>query len=82
MKRVLKNDDISILSNFLVTFFNVFLDIEKFYQILSTCQISNQLDHLNRNYRRGQNESAPSSPAIPFCKKSGLFRVNYASLER
>ena len=28
-------------------------DIEKFYQVLSTCQISDQLDHSNRNYRRG-----------------------------
>ena len=32
---------------------NFFLDIEKFYQVLSTFQISDQLDHSNRNYREG-----------------------------
>ena len=32
-------------------FSNFFLDIEKFYQVLSTCQISDQLDHSNRNYK-------------------------------
>ena len=53
MERVLKNADISILSNFLAIFKKIFLDIEKFYQMLSTCQISDQLDHSNRNYRGG-----------------------------
>ena len=48
-----KNDDISVLTNFLAIFSN-FFDIEKFYQILSTCQISDQLDHSNRNYRGGR----------------------------
>ena len=45
-----KNADISVLSNFLSFFLNFFLDIEKFYQELSTCQILDQLDHSNRNY--------------------------------
>ena len=35
---------------------NFFLDIEKFYQVLSTCQISDQLDNSDRNYRA---ESVP-----------------------
>ena len=29
-------------------------DTEKFYQVLSTRQISDQLDHSNRNYRGGR----------------------------
>ena len=66
-----KNADISILSNFLAIFSDFFLRIEKFYQVLSTCQISDQLDHPNRNYRGGQNPPL----AIPICKKPSLFRV-------
>ena len=53
MEQVLKNADISILSNFLAIFSNSFLHIEKFYQVLSTCQISDQLGHPNRNYKGG-----------------------------
>ena len=53
MEQVLKNADISILSNFLAILFIFFLDIEKFCQVLSTCQISDELDHSNRNYRGG-----------------------------
>ena len=34
-------------------FSNSFLDIKKFCQVLSTCQISDQLHHSNRNYRGG-----------------------------
>ena len=45
-----------LISAFCATFWqffsNVFLDIERFYQVLSTCQISDQLDH--SNYREGQ----------------------------
>ena len=55
MEQVLKNADISILSNFLAIFINFFLDIEKFCQVLSTCQIPDQLDHSNKNYRGAQN---------------------------
>ena len=47
------NADISVLSNFLAFFSNFFLDIEKFYQVLFTCQIGHQLNHSNRNYRGG-----------------------------
>ena len=39
-----KNADISILSNLLAIFSDFFLHIEKFYQVLSTCQISGQLE--------------------------------------
>ena len=46
----------------------------KFYQVLSTCKISDQLDYSNRNYRGGKNLPPPS--AIPICEKPGLFRVN------
>ena len=53
MEQVLKNTDINILRNFLLIFSNVFLDIEKFYQALSTCQISDQLNYPNRNYKGG-----------------------------
>ena len=38
--------------------------------MLYTCQISDQLDHSNRNYSR-----ICPPPAIPICKKPGLFRV-------
>ena len=44
---------------FLKTFF---LDIETFYQTLSTCLISDQLDHPNRNYKGGGAESALPRP--------------------
>ena len=53
MEQVLKNADINILRNFLLIFSNFFLDIEKFYQALSTCQISDQLNYPNRNYKGG-----------------------------
>ena len=53
-----KNADISVLRNFLAIFFEFFLDIEKFYQVLPTCQISDQLDHSNRNYGGKGAESA------------------------
>ena len=46
-----KNADISIFSKFLATFFQFFFTIEKFCHIVSTCQVSNHLDHSNRNYR-------------------------------
>ena len=55
-----KNADISILRNFLAIFSNFFLDIEKFYQVLPTCQISDQLDHSNRNYGGGEGQNLPS----------------------
>ena len=53
MEQVLKNADINILRNFPLIFSNFFLDIEKFYQALSTCQISDQLNNPNRNYEGG-----------------------------
>ena len=53
MEQVLRNADIIILSNFLALFFNFFPDIEKLCPELSTCQISDQLDHSNRNYGGG-----------------------------
>ena len=49
-----------ILSNFLAFFSNFVFDIEKFYQVLSTCQISDQLDDSNRNYRGGEGEGTES----------------------
>ena len=57
-----KNVDISVLSNFLVIFFDFFLHIEQFCQVLFTSQISDQLDHSNRNYIGGGAESALSLP--------------------
>ena len=74
MEQVLKNADINILRNFLLIFSNFFLDIEKFYQALSTCQISDQLNYPDRNYEGGGAESALPL-AIPICKKPSLFRV-------
>ena len=43
--------------------------------MLSTCQVSDQLDHSNRNYGKegGGAESAPPPPAISIFKKPGLF---------
>ena len=70
-----KNADISIFKNFQAIFFGFFLHIEKFYQVLSAYQISGQLGHPSRNYRgRGGGRFCPP-PAIPVCKKPGLFRV-------
>ena len=55
-------------------FFSIFfLYIKKFYQVLSTCQISDQLDHSDSDYRGG-GQNLPF-PAIPICKKPGLLRV-------
>ena len=60
MEQVLKNADINILGNFPLIFSNFFLDIEKFYQALSACQILDQLNYSNRNYEGGgQNLSSP-----------------------
>ena len=75
MERVLKNADISILSNFQAIFYK-FFSAEKFYQALSTWQISNQLDHPNRNYRGGR-----ICPPPAICKKPGLFRINSSSVQ-
>ena len=58
MKRVLKNADINILSTFWAIFFQFFLIIENFCQMLSTCQGSDRLDHSSRNYG-GEAESVP-----------------------
>ena len=57
-----KNADISVLSNFLAIFFHFFFDIEKFYQVLYTCHISDQLDHSNRNYRGGHTNLQEARP--------------------
>ena len=61
-------------------FSNFFLDIEKFYQIPSTYQFSDQLDHPNRNYRGGGGRICPP-PAILICKKPGLFRVKISRVK-
>ena len=78
MEQVLKYADINILRNFLLIFSNFFLDIEKFYQALSTCQISDQLNYPNRNYEGGGGAESLTLTlplAIPICKKPSLFRV-------
>ena len=67
----LKNADISILSNFLAIFFGFFLHIEKFYPVLSTCQISDQLDHPNRNYRGGPYQFAKSPACLGLTGQKG-----------
>ena len=77
MKRVLKNADISTLSKFFATFLKFFVNFDKLYQIPFTCQVLGQLDHPNRNYRgreRGR-IPPPPPPALPICKRPGLFRV-------
>ena len=74
-----KNADISVLSNFLAIFFKFFLYIEKFYQVLSTCQISDQLDHSNRNYRLGA-ESALPQP-YQSAKSLACLRLTYVSVQ-
>ena len=55
--------------------FLFFLYIEKFYKVLSTCQISGQLDHPNKNYRRGQNLPHPPWPGHANLQKPGLFAL-------
>ena len=75
MEQLLKNADINILRNFLLIFSIFFLDIEKFYQALSTCQISDQLNYPNRNYKGGGGAESALPLAIPICKKPSLFRV-------
>ena len=72
MERAHRNADISILSNLLAIFWQLFSRYREIYQVLSAWQISDQLDNSNRNYREGQNLP---SPAIPISKKPGLFRV-------
>ena len=76
-----KNANISNLSNFLAIFSNSFLDIEKFYQVLSTCQISDQLDYSNRNYRGKNLRPTTTTSAIPICKSLaclGLMRLQFS----
>ena len=60
----------SVLNNFLAIFFNFFLDIEKFYRILSTCQNSDQLDHSNKNYSHTNLQKA-----LPACL--GLIMIRW-----
>ena len=55
MEWVLKNADISILSNFLAILF-------KFFHVLSTCQISDKLQLSKQKLQRGQAESALPRP--------------------
>ena len=74
-----ENADISVLSNFLAIFFKFFLYIEKFYQVLSTCQISDQLDHSNRNYRLGA-ESALPQP-YQSAKSPACLGLTYVSVQ-
>ena len=78
MEQVLKNADINILRNFQLIFSNFFLDIEKFYQALSTCQISDQFNYPNRNYEGGGAESALPWPyqsaKSPACLELSLFQ--------
>ena len=76
MEQVLKNAYINILRNFLLIFSNFFLDIEKFYQALSTCQISDQLNYPNRNYEEGGGGGRICpSPGHTNLQKPSLFRV-------
>ena len=57
------------------SFFIFFLSIEKFCQILATCQISDQLDHSNRDYSGGGGGRICPPQATPIYKNPGLFRV-------
>ena len=72
-----KNADVRILSNFQAIVFGFFLHIEKFYELLSTCQISDHLDHPSRNYRGGQ--MLPPLAGHTNLQKPGLFRVKEKS---
>ena len=72
----LKNAGGSILSMFLVTFSIFFFNIENLCQVLSTSEVSNQLDHSNRNYGRAEQNLPPSGDTNPICKKPSLFRIN------
>ena len=61
-------------------FFKFFLDIERFYQILATCQVSDQLHHSNRNYRGGGGRISP--PAIPICKSPACIGLIMLRIHR
>ena len=80
MEQLLKND-ISVLSNFL-QFFQIFSRYREILPNFIFMPNYRSIGHSNRNYRGGGAESAPLPPAIPICEKPGLFRINYASLER
>ena len=69
-----KNADISVLSSFLAIFSNFSLDIEKFYQVLSTRQISDQFVHSNRNYGGG---IISPPPAIKICKSPACLGLKF-----
>ena len=48
----------------------------QFFSNFLKCQISDQLDHSNRNYRIAPHLPPPPPPlGIPICKKPGLFSV-------
>ena len=66
MERVLKNADISNLSNFLALFSNFFLISRNFAKY-----------HLHAEFQRFQGGGGQNlqSLAIRICKKPGLFRV-------
>ena len=70
----LENADINVLRKFLTIFFDFFLDIEKFDQVLSTCQISDQLNLQTEITEGGGGGNLPS-PDHTNLQKARMFRV-------
>ena len=73
MERVLKNADISVLGNFLVIFFEYFfLILRNFTKYYARAKFQ-----INWTIQAEITEGSRfSPPAIPICKKPGLFGVN------
>ena len=75
MERVLENADISILSNFLAILFPIFfLNIEKFCQILSTRQVSDQLT-IQTEITQGAVSALPQNQAFYGLKHYNLLET-------
>ena len=73
----LKNADINISNKFFAMTLEFFVNFDKLCQMLLTCHVLAQLDHLNRitDAGGGGGRNLPP-PVIPICKKPSLSRVN------
>ena len=74
MERVLKNADISVLSNFLAIFFEFFSPYREILQ--STICMPNFRSTGPSKQKLQMGGRICPLPTIPICKKPGLFRVN------
>ena len=70
-----KNADISVLSNFLAILFEFFSPCREILPSTICMPNFRSIGPFKQKLQRGEGRICPH-PAIPICKKPGLFRVN------